>query len=86
MLNLPEPTTVLYRLAQHVRPGLIVFQEVVMSMSHIEPACTLTRECRRWIDETFRQAGVDIDMGLKTLFHLSASRSAWSRNNFGLAA
>jgi len=66
LMYLPEPATILSQLAQHVRPGgLIVFQEVVMSMSHTEPACTLTRECRRWIHETFRQAGVDIDMGLK---------------------
>jgi hypothetical protein len=36
-----------------------------MSMSHAEPPCTLTTECRRWIHETFLQAGVDIDMGLK---------------------
>jgi ubiquinone/menaquinone biosynthesis C-methylase UbiE len=62
----PEPEAILSQLAQHVRPGgLIVFQEVVMSLSHTEPPCALTRKCRRWIHETFRQAGVDIDMGLK---------------------
>jgi hypothetical protein len=46
-----------------VRPGgLIVFEEVAMSLSHSEPVCRLTTECRRWIHETFRR---DIDMGLK---------------------
>ena len=64
----PEPEAILSQLAQHVRPGgLIVFQEVVMSLSRTEPPCTLTRKCRRWIHDTFRQAGVDIDMGLKLL-------------------
>ena len=63
--NVRCPTDNRYQPVSPARaPGLIVFKPV-MSMSHIEPACTLTRECRRWIHETFRQTGVDIDMGLK---------------------
>jgi hypothetical protein len=65
-MYLSDPVAALRKLADCVRPGgLIVFQEVAMSLSHSEPVCHLTTECRRWIHETFRRAGVDIDMGLK---------------------
>jgi ubiquinone/menaquinone biosynthesis C-methylase UbiE len=66
LMYLSDPAAALRKLADCVRPGgLIVFQEVAMSLSHSEPVCHLTTECRRWIHETFRRAGVDIDMGLK---------------------
>jgi ubiquinone/menaquinone biosynthesis C-methylase UbiE len=66
LMYLSNRAVVLRRLADCVRPGgSIMFQEVAMSMSHTEPACPLASECRRWIHETFRQARVDIDMGLR---------------------
>jgi ubiquinone/menaquinone biosynthesis C-methylase UbiE len=67
LMYLSDPAAALRKLADCVRPGgLIVFQEVARNLSHSEPVCHLTTECRRWIHETFRRAGVDIDTGLKS--------------------
>lgn len=63
---LRDPATVLNRVARHVRPGgLIVFQELVLSLRRSEPPSPLVQKCCDWIYKTFVLAGADVDMGWK---------------------
>ena len=66
LMYLREPAAILSHFARQVRPGgLIVFQELVLSMCRSEPSCPLVEKCRGWIHDTFVQAGADVDMGWK---------------------
>lgn len=66
LMYLQDPAAVLSHFALQVRPGgLIVFQELVLSMCRSEPSCGLAERCREWIHDTFVQAGADVDMGWK---------------------
>jgi len=66
LMYLREPASILGRFVRYVRPGgLIVFQELVLSMCRSEPSCPLVEKCRGWIHDTFVRAGADVDMGWK---------------------
>ena len=66
LMYLREPAAILSHLARQVRPGgLIVFQELVLSMCRSEPSCPLVEKCRGWVHDTFVQAGANVDMGWK---------------------
>jgi SAM-dependent methyltransferase len=66
LMYLPDPAAVLSHFARQIRPGgLIVFQELVLSMCRSEPSCRLAERCREWVHDTFVQAGADIEMGWK---------------------
>ncbi len=66
LMYLPEPASILSHFVRYVRPGgLIVFQELVLSMCRSEPSCPLAQKCGSWIHDTFVQAGADVDMGWK---------------------
>ena len=66
LMYLREPAAILSHFARQVRPGgLIVFQELVLSMCRSEPSCPLVEKCRVWVHDTFVQAGADVDMGWK---------------------
>jgi SAM-dependent methyltransferase len=64
LMYLPDPAAVLARLLRFVRPGgLVVFQEMEMSMVRAVPPGPLFQACRDRILETFRRAGFETDMG-----------------------
>jgi SAM-dependent methyltransferase len=66
LMYLREPAAILRHLARQVRPGgVIVFQELVLSMCRSEPSCPLAEKCSGWINDTFARAGADVDMGWK---------------------
>jgi len=66
LMYLREPAAILSHFARQVRPGgLIVFQELVLSMCRSEPSCPLAEKCGGWIHDTFLLAGADVDMGWK---------------------
>jgi hypothetical protein len=66
LMYLRDPAAILSHLAGQLRPGgLIVFQELVLSMCRSEPSCVLLEKCGGWIHDTFVQAGTDVEMGWK---------------------
>jgi SAM-dependent methyltransferase len=66
LMYLRDPSAILSHFAQQVRPGgVIVFQELVLSMCRSEPSSPLLQKCREWVHDTFVQAGADVDMGWK---------------------
>jgi hypothetical protein len=66
LMYLADPVEVLRRLAEQVRPGgLIVFQEMDVSSRPPVPTSPLYIACRDWIQETFRRARLELDMGSK---------------------
>ena len=66
LMYLRDPAAILSHFARQVRPGgLMVFQELVFSMSRSEPSCPLVEKCRGWVHDTFVQAGADVEMGWK---------------------
>jgi SAM-dependent methyltransferase len=66
LMYLREPAATVSHLARQVRPGgLIVFQELVLSMCRSEPSCPLVEKCRGWVHDTFVQSGADVEMGWK---------------------
>jgi SAM-dependent methyltransferase len=65
-MYLREPASILRHFVRYVRPGgLIVFQELALSMCRSEPSCPLVEKCGGWIHDTFVYAGADVDMGWK---------------------
>src|SRR5262249_229260 len=59
-----DPAATLTHLLWFVRPGgLVVFQEMEMSLSRSMPPTALFEACLHRIRETFRRAGFEIDMG-----------------------
>jgi SAM-dependent methyltransferase len=66
LMYLRDPAAILSHFARQVRPGgLMVFQELVLSMCRSEPSCPLVEKCRGWVHDTFVQAGADVEMGWK---------------------
>jgi len=64
LMYLPEPSAVLRRLKQHMRGGgIVAFQEMDVAAARSVPAMPLWQQCGEWIKETFRRAGVDLQMG-----------------------
>jgi ubiquinone/menaquinone biosynthesis C-methylase UbiE len=66
LMYLPNPSTVLQKLAQYVRSGgLIVFQEMDIAAARSVPDMPMWQKYGTWIQETFQRANVDIQMGPK---------------------
>jgi ubiquinone/menaquinone biosynthesis C-methylase UbiE len=64
LMYLPDPSAALAGLLRLVRPGgLVVFQEMEMSMARAAPPVPLFQACGEWIRETIRRAGFETDMG-----------------------
>jgi SAM-dependent methyltransferase len=62
----PDPAALLRRIAGLVRPaGIVLFHEPDRSqMRSFPPAPTYDRACR-WVGETYRRSGVDVEIGIK---------------------
>lgn len=61
---LPGREDMLHRLMSFVRPGgLVIFQEMEMSLARSTPPCPLFEKCAESIRETFRRASFEVDMG-----------------------
>ncbi len=61
-----DPVAVLRHLAQQVRAGgLLAFQEMEMSAARSIPALPLMTRCLDSIRQSFRAAGLDVDLGLR---------------------
>jgi ubiquinone/menaquinone biosynthesis C-methylase UbiE len=66
LLYLPDPSAALRRLVHHVRPaGIVAFQEMEMSLCRSVPDTPLFHQCREFLLNTFKRAGVEMDMGTK---------------------
>jgi SAM-dependent methyltransferase len=66
LMYLREPASALRHFVRYLRPGgLIVFQELALSMSRSEPSSPLAKKCGGWVYETLVRAGADVDMGWK---------------------
>ena len=66
LMYVQEPAAILSHFVPYIRRGgLVVFHELVLSMSRSVPSCPLLEKCGGWIHDTFVQAGADIDMGWK---------------------
>jgi ubiquinone/menaquinone biosynthesis C-methylase UbiE len=64
LLYLPDPTQVLRRLLELVRPGgLVVFHEMDMPTGRSVPVCPLYSRVGEWLTTIFERAGVDVLMG-----------------------
>ena len=64
LMYFPDPAATLAHLLKFVRPGgLVVFQEMEMSLARTRPPVRLYQTCLDVILETFRRAGFEIDMG-----------------------
>jgi SAM-dependent methyltransferase len=64
LMYLTDPAATLAHLLRFLRPGgVVVFQEVEMSLARSVPPVRLFETCAGWIRETFRRAGSEIDMG-----------------------
>ncbi|MBV8268096.1 MAG: class I SAM-dependent methyltransferase [Planctomycetaceae bacterium] len=64
LMYLTDPAATLAHLLRFLRPGgVVVFQEVEMSLARSVPPVRLFETCMGWIRETFRRAGSEIDMG-----------------------
>ena len=63
-MYLPDPAAMLAHLLRFVRPGgVVVFQEMEMSLARSAPPVRLFETCVGRVRETFRRAGFEIDMG-----------------------
>lgn len=66
LMYLPDPAATLRRLAQYVRQdGIVAFQEMDIAAAHSVPDMPTWQKCGEWIQETFRRANVDIQLGPK---------------------
>jgi ubiquinone/menaquinone biosynthesis C-methylase UbiE len=64
LMYLPDPSATLAHLRRFVRPGgVVVFQEMEMSLARSVPPSRLFKTCLDWVRETFRRAGFETDMG-----------------------
>jgi ubiquinone/menaquinone biosynthesis C-methylase UbiE len=64
LMYLPDPAAALVHLLRFVRPGgLVVFQEIEISMVRSAPRVPLFHACQDWIYEALRRAGFQNDMG-----------------------
>ena len=63
-MYLPDPSATLAHLLRFIRPGgVVVFQEMEMSLARSVPPARLVEACIDRIRETFRRAGFETDMG-----------------------
>jgi hypothetical protein len=63
-MYLPDPAATLAHLVTFVRPGgVVVFQEMEMSLARSVPPVRLYQICLDVVLESFRRAGCEIDMG-----------------------
>jgi ubiquinone/menaquinone biosynthesis C-methylase UbiE len=68
LIYLPDPAATLAHLLRSVRPGgVVVFQEMEMSLARSAPPGRLFEACLGWVRETFRRAGFETDMGSRLL-------------------
>ena len=59
-----DPATTLARLADHLTPGgLVAFQEIDLTAGKTVPVVPVVDEALGWLRETFKRAGVNIDLG-----------------------
>ena len=66
LMYLPDPAATLARLADHLVPGgLIAFQEIDLTAGKTVPVVPLVDQALGWLRETFKRAGVKIDLGPK---------------------
>jgi SAM-dependent methyltransferase len=62
----PDPAAALRALARHLRPGgVVVFHEPDWTGTRSFPPAPTYDRCCRWIVETFRLLGTDMEMGVK---------------------
>jgi SAM-dependent methyltransferase len=74
LLYVPDPPSVLRRLARFVRPGgIVTFQEFDMSRAESVPPCPLVQRAIGWICEAFTRAGLDIRLGLRLGAHFESA-------------
>ena len=62
----PDPVATLRTIARQVRPGgIILFHEPYREQMHsVPPVQSYDRACR-WVSETYRRSGVDVEIGIK---------------------
>jgi len=78
LLYLPDPAGVLKRLRSCLRPGgIVVMQELDMSVASQYPASDLFTEVNRWIFSAFEAGGAEKDMGRKLLSTFLAAGLPW---------
>jgi SAM-dependent methyltransferase len=66
LMYLPDPAATLAQLADHMAPGgLVAFQEIDLTAGRSVPTVPLVDEALGWLRETFKRAGVDIELGPK---------------------
>ena len=67
LLHVRNPVEAVRRVARHVRPGgVVAFQEVAAeAVPPYYPAMALWERAGAWMTETFRRAGIDLQLGLK---------------------
>ena len=59
-----DPAATLARLANHMAPGgLVAFQEIDLTSGKTVPTVPLVDQALAWLRETFKRAGVKIDLG-----------------------
>jgi ubiquinone/menaquinone biosynthesis C-methylase UbiE len=64
LMYLPDPAATLGHLLRFLRPGgLVVFQEMEMSMARSVPSVRLFETCVQRVRETFSRAGFETNMG-----------------------
>lgn len=65
--HLPEPAVILRRLVRYVRPGgIVVFLEADLTrLGTSVPRSLLFEQVGEWVKESFRQRGIDVQMGLR---------------------
>jgi ubiquinone/menaquinone biosynthesis C-methylase UbiE len=64
LMYLPDPAEALARLLRSVRPGgVVVFQEMEISLARSVPRVALFEACGDRIRQTFHRAGFEVDMG-----------------------
>jgi SAM-dependent methyltransferase len=62
----PEPVHTLLRLADHLVPGgIVAFQEIDLTGGKTVPKVPVADQALGWLRETFKSAGVDIELGPK---------------------
>lgn len=74
LLYLAGPAPTLERLSRFVRPGgLIVFQEMDITVARSSPPVPLYQSAIGWLIETFLRGGVEVDMGSRLFATFSAA-------------
>ena len=65
-MYLPDPATTLAQLLDYMAPGgLVAFQEIDLTAGKTVPAVPLVDQALGWLRDTFKRAGIDMEMGPK---------------------